>query len=123
MIADVDAEAAAQRQATGKPVMGMAVVQAQSPPDRSENLKKSRRPLVHAASKAARESYKRVRAAFVEAFHEASAELRRGGRNVIFPCWSFPPGLPFVRTGPIFAPFWDGCVERLVPAEAVGNTG
>ena len=116
MIADVEAKGAADRQETGRSVMGMAAIQAQSPLDRSRNLKKSRRPLVHAASKVERESYLTVRAAYVETYREASAELRRGGRNVVFPCWSFPPGLPFARSGPIFVPFWDGCAERLMPA-------
>ena len=115
MIADEEAQAAAKRQETGRSVMGMAAVQAQSPLDRSKNLKKSRRPLVHAASMVERESYLTVRAVYVESYREASAELLRGGRNVVFPCWSFPPGLPFTRSGPIFVPFWDGCVESLIP--------
>jgi hypothetical protein len=119
MIADGEAEAAVRRQASGKSVLGMATVQAQSPLDRpASKLNKSRRPLIHAASKVVRETYKVVRRAFVEAYHEASKELLRGGRNVVFPRWSFPPGLPFDRSGPIFEPFWDGCVERLLPAEA-----
>jgi len=100
----------------------MAAVQAQFPLDRSENLKKSRRPLVHAASKAERESYLVVRAAFVEFFREASRALLQGGRDVVFPCWSFPPGAPFTRSGPIFVPFWDGCAERMMPAETVADT-
>ena len=91
--------------------------QAQDPLDRPERLKKTRRPLVHAASKVERESYLTVREVFVDKYHEASAELLRGGRDVVFPCWSFPPGLPFVRTGPIFRPFWDGCMEELLTAE------
>lgn len=61
-----------------------------------------------------RESHLVVREVFVERYHEASAELLRGGRDVAFPCWSFPPGLPFVRTGPIFQAFWDGCIEKLL---------
>jgi hypothetical protein len=123
MIADVEAEAAARRQETGKGVLGMPRVQAQGPLDRpTTGLKKSRRPLIHAASKVVRETYKVVRRAFLEAYHEASKELLRGGRNVVFPRWSFPPGLPFDRSGPIFEPFWDGCVERLLPAEAVVAT-
>ena len=86
---------------------------------RPAELKKTRRPLIHAASKVERQSYLVRREFFVEAYHEASTELLRGGREVIFPCWSFPPGLPFVRSGPIFEAFWDGCVEKYQPA-AVG---
>jgi len=117
MIAEVEAHAAAMRQASGVQVLGMAAVQAQNPLDRAERLKKTRRPLVHAASRVERESYLVVRAVFVERFHEASAELLGGGRDVVFPCWSFPPGLPFVRTGLIFQAFWDGCIEKELSAE------
>jgi len=70
---------------------------------------------VHAASKVERESYLIVREVYVERYHEASAKLLCGGRDVVFPCWSFPPGLPFVRTGPIFRAFWDGCIEKELP--------
>jgi len=123
MIAEVEAKAAAERQESGKRVLGMAAVQARSPLDRSEKLKKRPCPLVHAASKVERESYLRVREAFVEKFHEASAELLRGGRDVVFPCWSFPPGLPFVRSGPTFSAFWDGCVEGFPSAAPAPSTG
>ncbi len=64
---------AARRRLTGQSVLGMAAVQSQFPLDRSENLKKSRRPLV-------------------------------------------------TRSGPIFVAFWDGCVERMMPAKAVADT-
>jgi len=117
MIAEAEAEAAALRRASGTQVLGMAAVQAQDPLDRPERFKKTRRPLLHAASKVERESYLIVRSVFVETYHEASAELLRGRRDVVFPCWSFPPGLPFVRTGPIFQAFWDGCIEKLPPDE------
>ncbi len=92
MIVDAETEAAERRWAKGQSVLGMAAVQAQHPLDRSANLKKSRRPLVHAATKSGRESYLLVRAAFVEFFREASRELLQGGRDVVFPRWSFPPG-------------------------------
>ena len=49
------------------------------------------------------------------------AKIVRGA--VVFPCWSFPPGLPFVRSGPVFEAFWEGCIEKLLPAEAQPATG
>lgn len=61
MIAEVEAEAAAMRCASGTQVLGMAAVQAQDPFDRPERLNKTRRPLVHAASRVERESYLMIR--------------------------------------------------------------
>ncbi len=112
MIAEIEEKAAAKRQENGKSVMGMARVQRTSPLERPANFKKSERPLVHAASKAARDSYKVVRATFVEFFKNASRELLQGCKDVEFPAWSFPPGAPFVRSGLTFHAFHDGCVER-----------
>jgi hypothetical protein len=51
---------------------------------------------VHAATKAARQAFYEIYAAFVSAFREASERLRRGDRNAPFPVGSFPPALPFV---------------------------
>ena len=81
MIADIEAEAAERRQKTGRSVMGMAAIQTQSPLDRPDNpKKKSPRPLVHAATKVVRRSFKTARSAFVQAYRKASKELRQGGR-------------------------------------------
>ena len=122
MIADIEAEAAERRLKTGWSVMGMAAVQAQNPMDRPDNpKKKSPRTLVHAATKVVRRSFKTARSAFVKAYRKASKDLSQGGRDVLFPCWCYPPGQPFTRSGPTFTPFWDGYVERLVPAEG-GDT-
>jgi hypothetical protein len=89
-------EAAEQRQATGKPVLGRAAILKQHPHERPNRPKKSYAPLIHAASqKVRRDLYDGYRA-FVAAFWEAAEKLKAGNLAVIFPAGSFPPALPFV---------------------------
>ena len=96
LVREIEEDAAAQRAATGKPVLGRAAVLKQNPHERPNRPKKSYAPLVHAASrKVRRELYEGYRA-FVAAYREAADRLRAGDRAVIFPAGSFPPALPFV---------------------------
>ncbi len=53
--------------------------------------------MFHAASKKARLDLYQAYAWFANVFREASEKLRKGDRAAIFPPWSFPPALPFVR--------------------------
>jgi REP element-mobilizing transposase RayT len=54
LVAEIEAEAAAQRQLTGSQVLGVAAIRGQDPHRRPERSKKSPAPLFHAASKAVR---------------------------------------------------------------------
>jgi hypothetical protein len=76
----------------------------ESPHQQANRPKKSPAPFCHAASKAVREQLREAYRIFVEAYREASAELRAGNRNARFPEGCFPPALPFVRGEPGPAP-------------------
>jgi len=96
LVREIEEDAAAQRAATGKPVLGRGAVLKQHPHERPNRPKKSYAPLIHAASrKVRRELYEGYRA-FVAAYREAADRLRSGDRAVVFPPGSFPPALPFV---------------------------
>jgi hypothetical protein len=77
-------------------VLGVEAILAQDPQHRPATLDRSPAPLVHAATKAARQFFYETYAYFVDAFRIASAALRRGQRDAPFPAGSFPPALPFV---------------------------
>ncbi len=102
MIAEIEAEAAAMRV---RPVMGMAKVQAQSYRDHPGRVKRSPEPWVHAGSKKIREVYKAAYREFAELYRTASVALRKAGDlGAVFPRWSFPPALAFVRRGDDLTP-------------------
>jgi len=92
----IEDEAAAHREATGKPVLGRAAVVKQHQHARPNRPKKSYAPLVHAASRKVRLALYEGYRAFVAAYREAAEKLRAGDRAVIFPAGCFPPALPFV---------------------------
>jgi REP element-mobilizing transposase RayT len=96
LVEEIEAEGAAERKRTGKPVLGVAAILAQDPHDHPERPKKSPAPFVHAATKAARLAFREAYALFVAAYREAAAKLRKGDRTAVFPLGSFPPALPFV---------------------------
>ena len=105
MVIEVEADAKAKRAVSGKAVLGALRAMRQDPDTRPKKTKRSPKPLVHAASKAARKAYRALYAEFVKAFQAASALLRSGDRSASFPCWSFPPALAFARTGEVILPF------------------
>ena len=96
LVEEIEAEAAAERKRTRKPVLGVAAILAQDPHDHPERPKKEPAPFVHAATKAARLAFREMIGLFVAAFREAADKLRNGNRVALFPLGSFPPALPFV---------------------------
>jgi REP element-mobilizing transposase RayT len=96
LVDDIEAEAARARKSSGATVLGAAAILAQGPQQRPASVDRSRAPLVHAATKAARKLFRQAYAAFVRAFRAASEALRRGERDAPFPVGSFPPAMPFV---------------------------
>jgi hypothetical protein len=119
MVEKIETDAAERRAATGKGVLGMEAVQQQDPFTRPRRTNNSPRPLVHAATKAARKAFETVYRGFVEMYREASKKLREGDRNAVFPRWSFPPGLAFAKDGPVVVAFWDGWIAKPEPAAPV----
>jgi hypothetical protein len=96
LVAEIELEAAARRQRTGRQVLGASAVRGQHPFDRPKKPKKSPAPLFHAASKAARQELYTAYRWFVVTFREAAKKLWAGNLTVPFPTGSFPPALPFV---------------------------
>jgi REP element-mobilizing transposase RayT len=79
-------------------VLGARSVMAQKPHSRPRSVKQTPAPLVHATTAAARATFAAAQRSFMEAFRTASEQLRRGLARVEFPCFAFPPRLPFVES-------------------------
>lgn len=97
LVQEIDADAAAERKRTGRQPLGVKTILRQHPHTCPNQTKKSPAPRFHAASKAAREAFRKAYGLFLAAFHEAAERLKGGDRTARFPNGCFPPGLPFVR--------------------------
>jgi len=96
LVREIEKEAAAKRELTGREPLGPEAILSQQPHTRPEKIKKSPAPLFHAASKAARQALREAYGTFLAAFREAAERLKAGDRLARFPNGCFPPGLPFV---------------------------
>jgi hypothetical protein len=96
LVQGIEERAAAERERTGKPVLGVKAILAEDPLHRPAHLDRSPAPLFHVATKAMWQTLYEAYAWFVAAFRDASEKLRAGDRTVRFPAGSFPPALPFV---------------------------
>ncbi len=113
MVAEIEAKAAKLREKLGSEIVGMGKIRHQNPLQRPNRSKRSPKPPCHAASKAMRERFRQVYRAFVAMFQEASLKLKFGNvKAAIFPKGSFPPSLPFTRTGEEFDPLADAGGSR-----------
>lgn len=101
MVDHITAEAEEAHQRNGTHASDPAVFLRVHPHHRPEKTKRSRLPLVHAASREVRQRFYEAYAAFLDAYHSAAELLREGRHQVAFPPGSFPPRLPFI---PIMAP-------------------
>ncbi|HEX9943353.1 MAG TPA: hypothetical protein VGG03_15145 [Thermoanaerobaculia bacterium] len=99
LVEKITADAGVRREESGIKPLGPAAILAQNPFDQPRKTKRSPAPRVHAFSKWIRQEMRETYAWFVKAFREAAEKLRAGDRMAEFPEGSFPPGLPFVRTG------------------------
>jgi hypothetical protein len=103
LVEQAESEAALERKVTGKRAQGRKAILRRNPHYSPPIEKRSRLPLFHAAGKETRRRMKEAFQAFLAAYTEASARLREGHRDVVFPPGSFPPPMPFVpaiRAGP-----------------------
>ena len=76
--------------------LGIAAVLAQNPLHRTDRIKKSPAPFVHAATKAMRQFLWEGYALFLAAYRSAAERLKAGDPAPPFPAGCFPPALPFV---------------------------
>ena len=100
LIAEIEAEAAADRAQTGCPALGVKAILRQKPTDQPVKTKASPAPLFHAFSRKVRKELYEAYGWFVAAFREAADKLKDGDRTARFPTGSFPPHLPFVSDQP-----------------------
>ncbi|MCP3995280.1 MAG: hypothetical protein GY722_09475 [bacterium] len=113
MVAGIEADAAKRREELGTEILGMENIRNQNPLHRPARSKRSPKPACHAASKAMRERFRDACRAFVAMFQEASLKLKFGKvAQAIFPKGSFPPSLPFTRTGEELDPLADAGGSR-----------
>ncbi len=96
LICDIENEAAGERHATGKPVLGAEAVMEMDPHYRPPRLDRSPAPDFHARKKKVRRRMRDAYAWIVAEYREAAERLRAGDRQVDFPEGTFPPGLPFI---------------------------
>ena len=96
LVEDIQAEAAAERGATGSEVRGAEAVMSKDPHHRPEKLDRSPAPRFHTATRDAWRELREAYSAFVAAFRTAAAKFKAGDRASPFPIGSFPPALPFV---------------------------
>ena len=97
LIEEIETEAAAQREQTGRKPLGARAILRQDPRTEPNRTKKSPAPRFHAFRKRVRQELYEAYAWFLSAFRDAAEKLKAGDRTVSFPIGSFPPGLPFVR--------------------------
>jgi hypothetical protein len=96
LVQEIEEEAAAERERTGKPVLGVAAILAQDPQYRPAFLDRSPAPLFLVASYSMWWTLYDAYVWFVLKFRSAAEKLRAGDRDAPFPRGSFPPALPFV---------------------------
>ncbi|MCZ7650397.1 MAG: transposase [Thermoanaerobaculia bacterium] len=97
LLALARAEAAAMRHETGRKPPGREAVVGQNPHGSPARSKKGPAPLVHAASRELRRTYREAYRLFAAAYRRAAEALRAGIEAVAFPEGCFPPPGPFRR--------------------------
>ncbi len=96
LIEEIEREAAAERRRTGTRALGAQAVLALHPHFRPAAIAKSLAPLVHAASRQARQAFLEMYRLFVAAYRGAAEIVRDRELTMAFPLGSFPPAPPFV---------------------------
>ncbi len=96
LLEEIERATARELVASGREPLGRDSVQRQNPHFEPDRLKKGPAPLLHAASKAARESFRDSYRQFVAAFRAAANRFRLGELTIEFPAGSFPPAPRFV---------------------------
>ena len=91
IVADIEREGRARNAEQGRKPLGVAWVLAQDPHGKPRDTHKSPAPVVHAATRKARQAFLAAYRAFVEAYRRAADRWRWGDRTVEFPIGAFPP--------------------------------
>jgi len=99
LVRAIEAEAIQREAWSGRPPLGREAVVRQDPRHEPNRIGKSRAPMAHAASLAARDALLDGYRLFVEAYRRAAGGLRAGLLDAPFPEGSFPPAIPFRTIG------------------------
>jgi len=104
LVSRIETETANRHARAGTQPLGTKAILARDPHHRPLELKESRAPAFHAATKAAHRELVEAWGWFLSAYREAAVRLRQGDLQAGFPEGSFPPRLPFVAWMPDPAP-------------------
>ncbi len=96
LISEVEAAARQHLAESGREPLGFDAVCRQNPHLEPNRIKKGPAPLVHAATKAARDALRSSYRRFVAAYRTAASRLRLGILDAEFPAGAFPPAMPIV---------------------------
>jgi hypothetical protein len=96
LVQEVESEAAAERERTGRAPLGREAILKQQPTARPAKTKKSPAPLFHVIAKAVRRRMYEAWALFLAAYRDAAEKLRNGDLTAVFPEGCFPPPQLFV---------------------------
>lgn len=96
MVRDIEAETLAMHRFEGSAPLGAAAIRRGRPHRRQKVIPKRPRPWCHASCPEVRRKIKGAIRDIVAAYRRAAEQLRDGVEDVLFPCGTFPPGLPFV---------------------------
>lgn len=95
LIAQIELEAARQRDLHGNSCLGRRAVLAQDPHEAPFRSNRSPAPFCHAVVRRVRRELWRAYGVFLAAYRDAAKRLASGDRGVCFPEGSFPPAIPF----------------------------
>ncbi len=96
LIREIELEAAADRRAGDKSVLGAEAVMEIDPHYRPTSLARSPAPMFHARKKRVRDAMRAAYAWVVAEYRKAAQRQQAGEKNACFPEGTFPPGRPFV---------------------------
>ena len=99
LVMEIEEETAAMHRLAGTRPLGPKKVLAMDAHHQPEKVKKSPRPWFHAHTPEVRKALRTALLFIVTAYRQAAEALKAGEYDVRFPAHTFPPGLPYVRTG------------------------
>ncbi len=94
LIEGIEREGRRRERRTTQTPLGLDFILRQDPRHESNRLERRPAPLVHAASRNAREVLLEAYRSFVAAYRHAAERLRSGALDARFPAGAFPPALP-----------------------------
>ncbi|MFH1807260.1 MAG: transposase [Pseudomonadota bacterium] len=95
-----DGEKKASEQRAGRAVLGVKHLRRQRPHHRPRQVKRSRRPLCHAATRSARQEYRQLYLRTVAVYRDCSHRFRSGEFGIEFPKYCYRPPLHYSSERP-----------------------